>query len=92
MLAYRQALKNGKRKSNKFKIVLVGAEGAGKSSTAHSLLGKKFQPQQPSTVGAAVNTCTADRFFATKWKQIELEHQLEQLPKQFKHELKVCMS
>ena len=92
MLAYRQALKNGKRKSNKFKIVLVGAEGAGKSSTAHSLLGKKFQPQQPSTVGAAVNTCTADRFFATKWKQIALEHQLEQLPKQFKHELKVCMS
>ena len=92
MLAYQQALKNGKRKSNKFKIVLVGAEGAGKSSTAYSLLGKKFQPQQPSTVGAAVNTCTADRFFAAKWKHIALEHQLEQLPKQFKHELKVCMS
>ena len=92
VLAYQQALKNGKRRSNKFKIVLIGAEGAGKSSTAHSLLGKKFQPQQPSTVGAAVNTCTADRFFATKWKQIALEHQLDQLPKQFKHELKVCMS
>ena len=92
MLAYQQAFKNGKRRSNKFKIVLVGAEGAGKTSTAHSLLGKKFQPQQPSTIGAAVNTCTADRFFATKWKQIALEHQLEQLPKQFKHELKVCMS
>ena len=72
--------------------MLVGAEGAGKTSTAHSLLGKKFQPQQPSTIGAAVNICTADRFFATKWKQIALEHQLEQLPKQFKHELKVCMS
>ena len=92
VLAYQLALKNGKRRSNKFKIVLIGAEGAGKSSTAHSLLGKKFQPQQPSTVGAAVNTCTADRFFATKWKQIALEHQLEQLPKQFKHELKTCMS
>ena len=92
MLAYQQAFKNGKRRSNKFKIVLVGAEGAGKTSTAHSLLGKKFQPQQPSTIGAAVNTCTADRFFATKWKQITLEHQLEQLPKQFKHELKVYMS
>ena len=92
VLAYQQALKDGKRRSNKFKIVLIGAEGAGKSSTACSLLGKKFQPQQPSTVGAAVNTCTADRFFTTKWKDIALECQLEQLPKQFKHELKVCMS
>ena len=80
MLAYQQAFKNGKRRSNKFKIVLIGAEGAGKTSTACSLPGKIFQPQQPSTIGAAVNTCTADRFFATKWKQIALEHQLEQLP------------
>lgn len=92
MIAYQQALKKGKRASKKFKLVLVGAEGAGKTSCAHSLLGKKFEPQQPSTVGAAVNTCTADRMFATKWKQIALDHQLKQLPKQFKHELKSCMS
>ena len=92
VLAYKQALKNGKRSSNKFKIVLIGAEGAGKTSTGHSLLGEKFQQQQPSTVGADVNTCTADRFFATKWKKIPLEHQLKQLPKQFKYELNVCMS
>lgn len=91
VLAYQQAFKKGKRSSNKFKIVLVGAEGAGKTSTARSLLGKKFKPQQPSTVGAAVNTCTADRFFVTKWKQVALDHQLEQLPKQFKQELKSCM-
>ena len=92
VVAYQKALKKGKRRSNKFKIVLVGAEGAGKTSTAHSLLGKDFEPQQPSTVGAAVNTCTADRFFATKWKQITLDHQLKQLPNQFKQELKLCMS
>ena len=92
VVAYQKALKKGKRHSNKFKIVLVGAEGAGKTSTAHSLLGKDFEPQQPSTVGAAVNTCTADRFFATKWKQITLDHQLKQLPNQFKQELKSCMS
>ena len=92
VVAYQKALKKGKRRSNKFKIVLVGAEGAGKTSTAHSLLGKDFEPQQPSTVGAAVNTCTADRFFATKWKQITLDHQLKQLPNQFKQELKSCMS
>ena len=92
VVAYQKALKKGKRRSNKFKIVLVGAEGAGKTSTAHSLLGKDFEPQQPSTVGAAVNTCTADRFFATEWKQITLDHQLKQLPNQFKQELKLCMS
>ena len=92
VVAYQKALKKGKRRSNKFKIVLVGAEGAGKTSTAHSLLGKDFEPQQPSTVGAAINTCTADRFFATKWKQITLDHQLKQIPNQFKQELKLCMS
>ena len=54
VVAYQKAFKKGKRRSNKFKIVLVGAEGAGKTSTAHSLLGKKFEQQQPSTVGAAV--------------------------------------
>ena len=92
VVAYQKAFKKGKRRSNKFKIVLVGAEGAGKTSTAHSLLGKKFEQQQPSTVGAAVNTCTADRFFATQWKQITLDHQLKQLPNQLKHELKSCIS
>ena len=92
VIAYQEAFKKGKRASNKFKIVLIGAEGAGKTSCAHSLLGKKFEPQQPSTVGAAVNACTADRMFATKWKQTSVDYQLQQLPKQFKHELKSCMS
>jgi len=55
-------------------------------------LDKAFQPQQPSTVGAAVNTCTADRIFATKWKQVALDHRLQQIPKQFNQELKFCMS
>ena len=45
-------MKRGKCTSNKFKIVMLCAEGAGKTSTVHSLLGKEFQPEQPSTVGA----------------------------------------
>ena len=92
VIAYQEAFKKGKRASNKFKIVLIGAEGAGKTSCAHSVLGKKFEPQQPSTVGAAINTCTADRIFAAKWKQTTVDYRLQQLPKQFKHELKSCMS
>ena len=86
--AYQQALKKGKKVSNKFKIVMLGAEGAGKTSSVHSLLNKAFQKNQPSTVGAAVNTCTAERIFAATWKQVEIQHQLEHLPKQFKSKLK----
>ena len=70
---------------------MLGPEGAGKTSTVHSLLSKKFQRHQPSTVGADINTCTADRFFTTKWKQIEIQHQLENLPMQFKSDLKSFM-
>ena len=92
ILAYQEAFRKGKRAAKKFKIVLVGAEGAGKTSTACSLLGKEFQSQQPSTIGAAINTCTADRIFATKWKQIALDHQLKQIPQQLNQELKACMS
>ena len=88
MLAYQKAYKKGKKAANKFKIVTIGSEGAGKTSTIHSLLNKAFQHHQPSTVGADVNTCTADRIFAAKWKQIEIQHQLEDLPKQFKSNLK----
>ena len=70
---------------------MLGPEGGGKTSTVHSLLSKTFQHHQPSTVGADVNTCTADRYFTTKWKQIEIQHQLENLPMQFKSKLKIFM-
>jgi len=91
VLAYQQALKKGQRKAQKFKIVMLGAEGAGKTSSVHSLLNKAFQQHQQSTVGAAVNRCTAERIFAAKWKQVEIQHQLEHLPKQFKSKLKCFM-
>ena len=91
VLAYQQAFKKGKKAANKFKIVMLGPEGAGKTSTVHSLLSKAFQHHQPSTVGADINTCTADRFFTTQWKQIEIQHQLENLPMQLKSDLKSFM-
>ena len=91
MLAYQQAFIKGKKAANKFKIVVIGPEGAGKTSTVYSLLNKAFQHDQPSTVGADVNTCTADRFFTATWKQVEIQHQLANLPKQFRRDLKSCM-
>ena len=78
----------GKRRANKFKLVLLGAEGAGKTSTAASLLNKDFKPQQTSTVGADVNTCTVDRILVSKWKHTNIGHHLEKLPKQFRSEIK----
>jgi len=92
VIAYQEAMKRGKCASNKFKIVMLGAEGGGKTSTVHSLLGKEFQSHQPSTVGAALNSCTIDRIYATEWKQNELQYQLDQLPKQFNSEMKSFMS
>ena len=58
---------------------MLGAEEAGKTSTVYSLLGKEFHSKQPSTVGAALNSCTVDRIYATHWKQNELHYQLDQL-------------
>ena len=78
----------GKRRANKFKLVLLGAEGAGKTSTAASLLNKDFKPEQTSTVGADVNTCTVDRILVSKWKHTNIAHHLEKLPKQFRSEIK----
>jgi len=86
--AYQEALKKGKRRANKFKLVLLGAEGAGKTSTAGSLLNEDFQPQQQSTVGAHLNSCTVDRKFVSKWKQTDVTHYLERLPKHFRSEIK----
>ena len=50
---------------------MLGPEGAGKTSTVHSLVGKEFQPEQPSTVGAALNSCTIDRIIVNDHLQEE---------------------
>ena len=40
--------------SRTFKITFVGPEGSGKSSTIRTLLGKKFNPNETSTIGAVL--------------------------------------
>ena len=40
--AYLQAEKKGTRAANQLKLVMMGAEGAGKTSTVGSLLDKQF--------------------------------------------------
>ena len=89
--AYMQAAQKGTRAAKQLKLVMMG-EGAGKTSTVSSLLDKKFQKNQESTVGAAVNRCTIDRILVSKWKQTEVENQLQELPQLYNTEMKKCMS
>ena len=46
LLAYQLAMKTGTRKSNQLKLVMLGAEGAGKTSSVESLLDKRFTENQ----------------------------------------------
>ena len=91
LLAYQLAMKTGKRKSNQLKIVMLGAEGAGKTSSVHSLLDKQFNESQASTIGTNINSCLTDRIFVSKWQQIEIADQLDNLPKLHKSNVKKLM-
>jgi len=90
--AYYQAAQKGTRSANQLKLVMMGAEGAGKTSTVNSLLDKEFKRNEESTIGAAVNRCVIDRVLVSKWRQMEIKHHSEELPKLYKTEMKECMS
>ena len=88
-MAYEAAMKEGSESSNQFKLVTLGAEGAGKTSSINTLLNLPFQPNQESTVGASVNSCTIDTHLASsKWKKITATFQITEIPKQYKREVK----
>jgi len=87
--AYHKAKDKGSRPSNQFKLVTLGPEGAGKSSTIDTLLNEKFDPYKKSTVGASVNTCNVDRIMTDKWRKSE--HTLVQVAQQHYGELKAAM-
>ena len=54
MLEYNKQCADGVAPSRTFKITFVGPEGSGKSSTIRTLLGKKFNPKELSTIGAVL--------------------------------------
>ena len=93
-MAYEHAVKQGVREANQFKIVMIGAEGAGKTCTVHSLFDKDFQPLQPSTVRAdthtadVCNTFIADCVFVCNWRPMEFQHHLDEISVHYKHEMK----
>ena len=85
-------MKEGSESSNQFKLVTLGAEGAGKTSSVNTLLNLPFKPNQESTVGASVNSCTIDMHLASsKWKKITAAFQVTEIPKQYKREVKAVV-
>ena len=94
-VAHQQAL-SGKHAANQFKLVMLGAENAGKTSTVHSLLGEEFCPSQPSTIGAEVicantNNCTVDCFYVSNWRPKEIQARLLEITKHHTCEIKENM-
>ena len=88
-IAYREALKKGSRSSNQFKLVTLGAEGAGKTSTISTLLGEEFQPNQETTVGASISSCKISRSIATsEWKKITVTARVAEIPKLRRKEMR----
>ncbi|XP_065906448.1 uncharacterized protein [Dysidea avara] len=91
--AYREALKKGSRSSNQFKLVTLGAEGAGKTSTINTLMNEKFLPNQETTVGASISSCKVTRSIATsKWQKITATARVVEIPKQRRGEMKSAMA
>lgn len=87
---------SGKHAANQFKLVMLGAENAGKTSTVRSLLGKEFHLHQPSTVGAEVicanaNRCTVDCFYVSNWRPKEIQARLQEITKHHVCEVKENM-
>ena len=74
---------------------MLGPHGAGKTSTVHSLLGKEFQPHQPSTVGANVSyvstTDTVNCMYTCDWELNKFHGYMEELTTQCNHELRQKM-
>ena len=72
---------------------MLGPHGAGKTSTVRSLLGKQFQPNQPSTVGADISyvltSDTVDCIYTCDWEMNEFHEYMQELTTRCDHELKL---
>ena len=81
------ALKEGKSKSCSVRILLVGAENAGKTCLIESLLGEDFK-SHGATQGADINVC---RIFTTNWSRLKNDQVLERLQNEFFSRLKASV-
>jgi len=86
-------LSKRKCKANQFKLVMLGAEGAGKSCTVDSLLDIPFKSDQPSTISAKTqqvvvkNNMTVDRVFVSNWNPLKVQEHQKEVNKHYEHEV-----
>ena len=71
---------------------MLGSEGAGKTSTAHTLIDEEFQPDQPTTIGTDINSCKIGCHHVSEWKKIKVLAEINQIPKRYNTEVKVNMT
>jgi len=90
--AYQEAAKKGTCASNQFKLVVLGPEGAGKTSTTHTLIDEEFQPDQPTTIGADISPCKIDCHHVSEWKKVKVLAEINQIPRRYNTEVKINMS
>ena len=86
--AFQKAMKSGKVKVYRGRIMLLGQERAGKTSLKKSLLGLPFDPNQESTVGVEVNPskCEVDVDKVKNWLPIASEQKKREMS-EFEQEL-----
>ncbi len=72
-LAFQNALRNGKVKVYRGRIMFLGQARAGKTSLKKSLLGIPFNPEEESTVGVEVDPskCEVDVDQVSNWQRTE---------------------
>ena len=68
MSEYNKQAAFGLAPSRTFKITFVGPEGSGKTSSIKTLLGKKFNPNESSTIGAVLNIQAVIKWITRKTK------------------------
>ena len=75
--AYKNTLQEGKVQVYRGRIMFIGGERTGKTKTKKSLLGKKFHPQEESTVGIEVDSssleCDGDHVVRWETQTFEAE-------------------
>ena len=81
---YKEALASGSVPINRYRVMVVGQDGSGKSCLIGSFLGRPFRPQNPSTDGISIHvaltaaegkTCQ-DTWYEEEYKKAHLDKYL----------------
>ena len=77
---YNKQCAAGKAASRFYKVTFVGPEGAGKTSTVRTMLGKPFDPNEPSTIGTSLTFRALVNYFLN-WLEPNNEDKIPEIIK-----------